>query len=116
LGLDYALKGDKAKDAANMASGDGLGWRGWTRIVAFTATAAFGTLAVMKHLDAADAKDEISKLKKNKPNVNDKVVYTKWYNKYEKEAKAVKDNESSRNLFGICAGVSAVAATMTFVF
>jgi len=123
LGLDYALnKGEKAKEAAGAASdasGSGLGWRGWTRILAFTATAAFGTLAVLNHLDAEDAKDKIKKTNKTWTGGN-KDQYTVWYNKNYpdllKQKKKVEDSESSRNIFGIGAGVSAVAATMTFIF
>jgi hypothetical protein len=117
LDLDYALKGDKVKDAEE--SGSGLGWRGWTRILTFTATAAFGTLAVVKHLDAGDAKDKIKQLNRDYRDKNlapNTAEYRTWYNKYVEQADKVKDSESSRNIFGIGAGVFAVAATLTFVF
>jgi hypothetical protein len=54
LDLNYALKGEKPKtvaeaavvaNEASAASEGGLGWRGWTRIFTFTATAALGTTA-----------------------------------------------------------------------
>jgi hypothetical protein len=122
LGLDYALKG--AKEDAVESEGGGLGWRGWTRILTFTAAATFGTLAVVKHLDAADAKDNIKQLKNSysKTSEDDPIrnsaspQYRAWYNKYKKQVDTVKDSESSRTIFGIGAGVSVVAATMTFIF
>jgi len=110
LGLDYALKGEKAKEAAEVASdaGGGLGWRGWTRIVTFTAMAACGTLAVMKHLKAEDAKKKAGDINPYKSS-SDKDA---WY----AQDKIYKDNMSQRNIFGIGAGVSLGVATLTFIF
>jgi len=55
LNLNYAIKGEKPKIAVAEAtdatetksSGGGLGWRGWTRIITFTAAAGLGTVAVV---------------------------------------------------------------------
>jgi hypothetical protein len=120
LDLNYALKGEKAKEAASEASavadaGSGLGWRGWTRILTFTAAAALGTVAVVKHLKVADDEKTI-----NKPDRND-PEYSKWYAEYEngdynKYYKNIKDNKNQRNIFGVGAGVFAVAGILTFVF
>jgi hypothetical protein len=59
LDYNYAMGRNAAKAAATMAAesakeeekakGLGLGWRGWTRIVAFTAAAGLGGAAVYKH-------------------------------------------------------------------
>jgi hypothetical protein len=121
LDLDYALKGEKAKEAAEAAgSGEGLdlGWRGWTRIAAFTATAAFGTLAVMKHLKATKHEDKFKDINKTMPAAASE--YNTWYRRnydgLKENVNGVKDNESSRNIFGIGAGVFAIAGALTFVF
>jgi len=114
LDINYALKADKVK-AVEKSDGSGLGWRGWTRILTFTAAAALGTFAVVKHLEAGDYKDKINSLNKNIPSQSD-PLYPSWYNQYYSDAKKVKDNEESRNMFGIGAGVFAVAGTLTFVF
>jgi hypothetical protein len=119
LGLDYALKGGKAKEAAaDAAGGGGLGWRGWTRIVAFTAAAALGTVAVIKHLDAEDYKDKINAMNSTRP--ANEPEYTAWYNEnynaLAKNVKGVKDSEDSRTIFGIGAGVFAVGGILTFFF
>jgi len=106
LGLDYALKG--GGEAADLAGSGGLGWRGWTRILTFTATAALGTLAVMKHLDAEDAKKKIKNIDPYKSDA-DRAA---WF----KQKKNVEDSESSRNMFSIGVGVFAVGGILTFVF
>jgi hypothetical protein len=112
LDLNYALKGGKAKEAAaDVASGGGLGWRGWTRIVAFTGAAVFGTVAIIKHLDAEDYKDKYNAALKdyNAGNLG-------RYGDLAKNAKGVKDSEDSRTIFGIGAGVFAVGGILTFFF
>jgi len=106
LGLDYALKG--GGEATDLAGSGGLGWRGWTRILTFTATAALGTLAVVKHLDAEDAKKKIKNIDPYKSDT-DKAA---WF----KQKKNVEDSESSRNMFSIGTGVFAVGGILTFVF
>jgi len=50
LDLNYVINGENAKVAAGEASSDGgggLGWRGWTRFLTFTAAIAFGTAAII---------------------------------------------------------------------
>jgi hypothetical protein len=119
LDLDYALKGEKAKDLAK-GSGKGLGWRGWTRILAFTATAACGTLAAMKHLKAEEYKDKFNSINKTAPNTNYNGEWDAWNNEKYKDLKdnvdGGNDNRNYRNIYGIGMGVFAVAGTMTFVF
>jgi hypothetical protein len=116
LGLEYALKGDKVKAAEK--SGGGLGWRGWTRIAAFTATAAFGTLATMKHFKAGDYADKIKTLNKKAPKTDSE--YREWYNaninKLKGYSDVVRDNEMYRNIYGAGAGAFAIAGTLTFIF
>ncbi|MDR0518403.1 MAG: PEGA domain-containing protein [Fibromonadaceae bacterium] len=123
-GLDYAYAMGKnaAKDAAKKEEssepGEGLDWRGWTGIIAFTAAAACGTMAVVKHFDAKKYKDDINDINKTRPTTKDE--YSLWYlanyNGLAKDVKGIKDNESSRNNFGIGAGVFAIAGALTFVF
>jgi len=116
LDLNYALNDGSIKPAKE--PGEGLGWRTWTRIVAFTGVAVFGTLAVVKNSDAEDAKKKIKEKKKTWN--GDPDVYETWYNEnisyFKSQANKLEDSESSRNIFGICAGVSAIAATVTFIF
>jgi len=115
LGLDYALKG--GGEAADLAGSGGLGWRGWTRILTFTATAVFGTLAVAKHLDAEDAKKKIKNLNETYKSGDD---YNAWYGEnyssFKKHKSTLEDSESSRNIFGIGAGVFAIGGALTFFF
>jgi len=117
LDLNYALKGEKPKVASgetSTASGDGLGWRGWTRILTFTAAAVFGTVAFVKHLDAGNNKDKIKKNDKLDPSSQE---YDQWYyNDREKKVKSLNDNEISRNIFGAGAGIFAVGGIATFFF
>jgi hypothetical protein len=123
LDLNYALKGEKAKEAAEAAGGgmfsggEGLGWRGWTRIAAFTAAAACGTLAVMKH---SKMEKYEKKLHKNEPKTNDNG---EWYAWEKKNHDGLKDNldvanknKNYRDIYGISAGVFAIAGAMTFIF
>jgi len=116
LDLNYALSGG-GKEAVS-GGGGGLGWRGWTRIVAFTATAAFGTLAVMKNMKVADYKDKFNKINndKNKPTTNVNGEYSQWYAEVKHNWDAVNDNEKSRNIFSGLAGGFAAVGILTFVF
>jgi len=115
LGLDYALKG--GGEATDLAGGGGLGWRGWTRILTGAATAVFGTLAVVKHLDAEDAKKKIKNLNETyKPGEDYNAWYSEKYNDFKKHKSTVDDSESSRNIFGISAGVFAIGGILTFFF
>jgi len=131
-GLDYAYAMGKAaaKEAVakDESSGGGLGWRNWTRIVAFTAAAAFGGLAVYKHLDVLDNDKTKSDLKKEADSINalpdndpKKIKWgiereTEWTKDYNKNKKSLNDNESQRNIFGGIAGVFAVGGVVTFFF
>lgn len=126
--LDYALKGEKAKEAAGAAessssNGGKLGWRGWTRILAFTAVAACGTLAVVKHLKAADHEDKYKDILKTAPDSNDpeyKANYDAWYRSnydgLKNNLDNVNNNEMYRSIYGATAGVFAVAGIFTFIF
>jgi len=115
-----SLKAELAKEAAvaatkpadTSASSGGLGWRGWTRILTFTATAAFGAMAVMKHLNVKDSEKDISDLNANPPPGG----YPEYEKKYKSYDDSVTDNKSQRTVFGVCAGVFAVAGTLTFFF
>lgn len=128
LDLNYALKDDKASEAAKAvetggaggAASGGLGWRGWTRILAFTATATCGTLAVIKHLKAGDYADRFDAIKREAPKTNANGEYDVWLRKnndsLKKNKDIVSDNDSYRNIYGAVAGVFAVGGTLTFIF
>jgi len=124
LDLDYALKGEKAKEADGVAGiVGGFGWRGWTKILAFTAAATCGTLAVVKHLKAAEHKDEFNKISRTAPAANDPKYedkYDDWYRKnysgLQENLNNVNDNNRYRNIYGAFAGIFAVAGGLTFVF
>jgi len=113
-GLDYAYAMGKAaaKDAVAAKSGEGsggLGWRGWTRIFAFTAAVACGGVAVYKHLQAQEKLDRIHEIVKLPPNAS-----------LENEYKAMGDDltkrEQHRSIYGAAAGVFAIGGILTFVF
>ena len=120
LDLDYALKGDKAKEAAGAAaSGGKLGWRGWTRILAFTAAAVCGTLAVVKHLNVGKYEKRFNDINRTRPELTDPaddVWYDKNYDSLKDNFDKIKDNESYRNIYGAIAGVFAVAGGLTYAF
>jgi len=129
-GLDYAYAMGKAaaKDAAKDDSGDGLGWRGWTRIVTYTLAAGCAGAAVFKHLKAEDYKDKRSDLynKKIEPiipsiidrsaNAKDKAEYETLSGKYNYYLDRLEKNENQRLIYGIGAGVLALGGTVTFFF
>jgi hypothetical protein len=111
-GLDYAYAMSKAatKDVVKSdGSGNGLGWRGQTRIAAFAAAVALGSLAVYKHFEAEDYKDKFSGLSKEEPNED-------RYGRLEIYKKKVEDSESQRLICGIGAGVFALGGAVTFFF
>jgi hypothetical protein len=129
LDLNYALKGEKAKMAAEAAAatdeekatgGGGLGWRGWTRILTFTAAAGLGAAAVVSHLQAEKNKKDFNRITNEEPTNNNKSVYEKWYNdniddlnKYNKKH---KDFSNFRTYFGAGAGGFALTGILTFIF
>jgi hypothetical protein len=112
-GLDYAYAMGRAaaKDATAQAdeseSSGGLGWRGWTRIVTFTAAATLVTLGVLKNFEMEDKKDESDELR---------VAYPVDEEKFEKTQKQFKDAKSQRNMFFGIAGGCAFVGILTFVF
>jgi len=117
-GLDYAYAMGKAaaKDATagkSEDSGDGLGWRGWTRIATYTLAAGCAGAAVFKHLKAEKYKDKISDLDNNPPN---EAGYAGWRGNYVNYADRVENNEKQRLIYGIGAGVLALGGTVTFFF
>ncbi|MCL2284221.1 MAG: PEGA domain-containing protein [Fibromonadales bacterium] len=114
LDYNYAMGKAAVREATapEKESGGGLGWRGWTRIIAFTAAASFTGLAVYKHLDAQDKKDDKKRLEEDKYPADP----DDWNKKHNKAKKSVEDAESSRNTFGIVAGVFAIGGVATFFF
>ena len=115
-GLDYAYAMGKAaaKDATakkGESSGEGLGWRGWTRIVTFTAAAALGGLAVYKHLEAEKNIDKYNEYKDKKEGLSE-TEHADWV----KSANDAIANEDQRLIFGIGAGVFALGGAATFFF
>jgi len=122
--LNYALKGEKPKIAATEASekseakssGGGLGWRGWTRIVSFSAMASAGTLAVLSHLKAEKNKKDFDKLKKeDTKNLNERQ-YTDWYNKLDGYKTDTEKSETERTIYSIGVGGFAFIGLITFIF
>jgi hypothetical protein len=117
-----------AKDACDCkcggSSGDGLGWRDWTRLAAFTLAIASGVTAAIKHSDARMYKKDISSLEDNarKNGIYDggsKVddpYRERWISQYNDRKDQLEKNELYRNIFGISAGVFAVAGVVTFFF
>ena len=121
LDLDYALRGEKAKEAAGAAAaGSGrLGWRGRTRILTFSSATACGTLAVVKHLKAKNYENNFNKTSRTAPARTD-TKYDDWYGKnyhsLNENLDNVNDNKNYRNIYGSLAGIFAVAGGLTFVF
>ena len=124
--LDYAYAMGKgaAKEAATVAkseksSGEGLGWRGWTRIAAFSAAGIFGIAAISKNSDVKDREKKYNELVKSHPDVNT-PEYDVWFgtnrNEINRRGKNIKDAESARNTFGAIAGILGVAGAVTFFF
>ncbi|MCL2260992.1 MAG: PEGA domain-containing protein [Fibromonadales bacterium] len=117
-GLDYAYAmGRAAAQEATVAvakekesGGGGLGWRGWTRIIAFTAAFACGGAAVYKHLEAQKEVDKLNDL------INNPVDSSGWIDTYNETANLIKDVESHRKIFSIAAGVFAFGGVVTFFF
>jgi len=106
-----------AESGSSSDSESSLGWRGWTRILTFTAAAAFGTLAVMRQLDVGKNEDKQSDLKKEglsipKDDPNRPEFDYRW--KYNEDQ--LQENKNSRNIFGALAGVFVVGAVLTFTF
>jgi hypothetical protein len=119
LDLNYALKGEKAKEPASEASSSGLGWPGRIRILTFSAAAVCGTAAVVKHLAANKAEKKYNDIMKTAPARNDSE-YTNWYannlDELNKNLSNSNENKKHRNIFGVTAGVLVVAGGLTFVF
>ena len=123
LDLDYVIgkkrcEGDGiattaiAEPSTKSESSDGLSWRGWARIVTFSAAAIFGTVAVMKHLDSVNWADKANEETK-KINNNDPSASLDNQNRYK--ARSIESSDSKVN-FSIGASVFAVAGALTFVF
>jgi len=116
LDLDYVLKEEKGKKPSSESGGGlnlSLGQK--TMILAFTAAAAFGTMAVKKHLDAEDYVKKAKAL--NMPNSED-PTYPAWFKENSDEyTKYVNKNEDSKNykiIFGALAGVCITVGILTF--
>jgi len=92
------------------ASSGGLGWRGITRILAFSATALLGAAAIYKHLGSMDNLKELDDLKSQVANTDE------WKNSYNAKADEIREKEQQRNIFGAAAGVCAVSGAITFFF
>jgi hypothetical protein len=121
LDLDYVI-GKKscgepttvaeAPSAGSMPLPD-LGWRGWTRILTFTAAAALGAVAVVKQLDLVKKTDKLNAMYEDPRYHEDRP---NWQKDWEAKNKDFNDVAMSRNIFGAGAGVFAVAGILTFVF
>jgi hypothetical protein len=120
LGYTYAMGAKEAAEdvyaAKSEDSGGGLGWRGWTRIIAFTAAAALGGFAVYKHLEAQRKKDDLKDLIKKASADDSAIIEADWLKEYDENADVVRENESQRNIYGGAAGVFAAGGIVTFFF
>jgi len=115
-----ALKADLAKEAAVAAtksaeapvsSGGGLGWRGWTRILTFTAAAACGAMAGLKHKEMKDAEKKVETLNNTKWSSHEE-----YQRQYEDNKKTYDEKVLHRNIFAGGAGAFLLAGTLTFFF
>ena len=101
---------DTGISASTNTSTSGLGWRGITRIVAFSATAVLGAASIYKHIGSKDNLRELDDLKAQVANTDE------WKNSYNTKADEVREKEQQRNIFGAAAGVFAVSGAITFFF
>jgi len=112
---DYAFS---SKEKA--ASGGGLGWRGWTRILTFAGAATCGTFAVMKHLNVKKHKDRFNDISETQQPLWSKDEYINWYiDNWENwwlEKNAVRKNQDYRTIFGAATGGLVLVGALTFVF
>jgi len=115
LDINYALSSEK-----DGASGGGLGWRGWTRILTFVGAATCGTFAVMKQMKVTKHADRYNDISKTKDDIKSKTEYENWYRKNYDDLKsnldAVNENKKSRDIFGAAAGGFVFVGILTFVF
>lgn len=118
-GLDYAyvMNAAVAKDAAAAASessssGSGLSWRGWTRILTFTAAAACGAAAALKHREVKDSENEAKRINE----LNGTSSYEEYKKQYDENKTNYEEKKLHRNIFGGSAGVFAVVGILTFTF
>ncbi|MDR2595105.1 MAG: PEGA domain-containing protein [Fibromonadaceae bacterium] len=127
LDLDYVIgkkrcEGDGLPTTATAEpynkpeSSDGLSWRGWTRIVTFSAAAIFGTVAIMRHLDAVDYTNKANKETKKMISDPTNSEYPTWEKNRERYKDRSIESSDSKVNFSIGAGVFAVAGALTFVF
>ncbi|MCL2282544.1 MAG: hypothetical protein FWC26_04430 [Fibromonadales bacterium] len=110
---NYAKANEAAKEATGRSS-ISLGWRGWTRVAAFTLTAGCIGAAIYKNIDAQDSKKKVSRLEKNPP--GSEGEFAGWRKNYMSSVDAAKSSERQRLVYSIGAGAFALAATLTFVF
>jgi len=104
-----------AKDAAKSESEtSGLGWRGITRIAAFSATAIFGAATILRHFEAVNRSKELDNLRK--PTGTDKAGLDAWKKQYNDKTDELHDKEIQRGIFAALAGVCAVSGVVTFFF
>ena len=127
LDLDYVVgkkrcEGDgiatiaTADISTKSESSDGLSWRGWTRIVTFSAAAILGTVAVMKHLDSEDYADRANEETKKIINNPDSPERSNWESNQKRyNSRSIESSDSKVN-FSIGAGIFAIAGGLTFVF
>jgi hypothetical protein len=107
--INTAAAGDAAKSESKGT--DGLGWRGITRIIAFSAAAISGAAAIYKHSESKNNIEELNSMKH--PDYNN---VERWKEQYNVKADEVKSKEKQRNIFGALAGVCAFSGVVTFFF
>jgi len=98
LDASYALDWEPQ---AQTDGGPLLGWRGWSRVVLFTAAAVFGGVAIYENHEASDKADNA-------------------HPTTEAQAKSIRndiqDHDDMRDIMLICTGASAGLGLITFAF
>ncbi|MCL2282532.1 MAG: hypothetical protein FWC26_04365 [Fibromonadales bacterium] len=120
----YALSKAAAQDAvagtASSGGSSGLGWRGWTRIASYTLSAGCIGATVYKHMRADKYRDKLAKIDDrlygDGTPPKSKNQYDRLRKNYVNFAEIVENSEDQRLIYGISAGVFAIAGTLTFVF
>jgi len=110
LDLDYVLKEDKKKKES---TGSSLGLSQRIMILAFTAAVAFGTVTVVKQLNVADNTNKIKAMNKDPKYYTD---YNTWLEERQGKVEDLREQEKSRNIYGVCTGIFATTGILTFVF
>jgi hypothetical protein len=110
---------DAAQSALQASQDAGLGWRGWTRVAAYSlaVVAAGAGLGCQKLAnDAVSAANKVSALQNADPGYLSGPTGPVYTRILQEQDKKKKDYETYRNIGFITAGVLAALGTITFAF